>query len=290
MNKLKIRCSVCGKSFKTPSAKKTICPSCDAEAKRAKHQHVPVPEQRPAAPTAAVDVRAVLRAGQENRGEFAAYKAPAPPAPETTAVTTEKQAAAKPAARLGRQPHPDRAARPAPAPRPPREPKVREVQKPFEPTPEQVEAIRARYLELANPEYDGIRHTIANELGIPLRVVKQKVKELREEKAIASWWESGQMLPTPDQIELVRALYAPQLPEPAIGIHKQIAKELKLANTSVYLAIGHIRHELDLPRYNDRPEIATQEDGGNEQATEQAMVAVAMLEQNGTAGQAHAGE
>jgi hypothetical protein len=167
---------------------------------------------------------------------------------------------------------------------------VREVQKPFEPTPEQVEAIRARYLELANPEYDGIRHTIANELGLPLRVVKQKVKELREEKAIASWWESGQMLPTPDQIELVRALYAPQLPEPAIGIHKQIAKELKLANTSVYLAIGHIRHELDLPRYNDRPEIATQEDGGNEQATEQAMVAMAMLEQSGTAGQAHAGE
>ncbi|MGH2347270.1 MAG: hypothetical protein ACRDG4_18745 [Chloroflexota bacterium] len=290
MNKIKVRCSVCGKSFKTPSAKKTMCPSCEIDAKRAKHQQVPAPEQRPAATPAVVDVRAVLRAGQENRGEFGAYKAPTPAPAEAPAEAAEKQASAKPATRSGRQPQPERAARPAPPARRPREPKVREVQKPFEPSPEQVDAIRVRYLELAHPEYDGIRHAIANELGIPLRVVKQKVKELREEKAIASWWESGQMLPTPDQIESVRALYTPLLPEPSIGVHKQIAKELKLANTSVYLAIGQIRQELALPRYNERPENTTQEENGAEPNAEQAMLAAAALDRGGTAGQAHAGE
>ena len=129
----------------------------------------------------AVDVRAVLRAGQENRGEFAAYKAHPAPTVEAPAESASRQGAAKPAARQGRSSQSERPARPAaPArtPRPPREPKPRVVQKPFEPSQEQIEAIRIRYMELAHPAFDGIRHAIATELGIPLRVVKQKVKEL----------------------------------------------------------------------------------------------------------------
>jgi predicted nucleic acid-binding Zn-ribbon protein len=293
MNKLKVRCTVCGKSFKTPSAKKTVCPSCDAEAKRAKHQHVPAVEQRPVDAVSRVDVRAVLRAGQENRGEFAAYKAPPTPTVETPAEPASKQGAAKPAGRQGRSVHPERAARPAAGvrpPRPPREPKPRVVQKPFEPSQEQIEAIRHRYMELAHPEFDGIRHAIATELGIPLRVVKQKVKELREEKTIASWWESGQMLPTPDQIELVRAFYTPHLPEPAVGIHKEIAKELKLANTSVYLAIGQIRRDMDLPRYNARPDLAEQEVVESDEPAEQELAEVGAGEVTGTAARTHGGE
>jgi predicted nucleic acid-binding Zn-ribbon protein len=293
MNKLKVRCTVCGKSFKTPSAKKTVCPSCDAEAKRAKHQHVPAVEQRPVDAVSTVDVRAVLRAGQENRGEFAAYKAPPAPTVETPTEPAAKQGAVKPAGRQGRSAHPERTARPAAgarAPRPPREPKPRVVQKPFEPSQEQIEAIRHRYMELAHPEFDGIRHTIATELGIPLRVVKQKVKELREEKAIASWWESGQMLPTPDQIELVRASYTPHLPEPAVGIHKEIAKELKLANTSVYLAIGQIRRDMDLPRYNARPDLTDHEVVGPDEPAEQELAQVGAGEATGTAARTHGGE
>jgi hypothetical protein len=292
MNKLKVRCSVCGKSFKTPSAKKTVCPACDAEAKRAKHQHVPPAEQRPVDMVSTVDVRAVLRAGQENRGEFAAYKAPAP-AVEAPADPAARQGAAKPAGRQGRAAHPERPARPAPGPRPARparEPKPRVLQKPFEPSQEQIEAIRHRYLELAHPEFDGIRHAIATELGIPLRVVKQKVKELREEKTIASWWESGQMLPTPEQIELVRASYLPHLPEPAVGIHKEIAKELKLANTSVYLAIGQIRRDMNLPRYNARPELADHEAPTPQEPVEGELAHVGAPDVGGTAMQAYGGE
>lgn len=291
MNKIKMRCTVCGKSFKTPSAKKTVCPACDAEAKRARHQQAPVQEQRPVT-TSTVDVRAVLRAGQENQGQYAAYRAPAPPPVEASAEpahAAHKHGIAKPAERPGQRPRPDRAARPAPrAPKPPREPKPRVQQKPFEPSLEQIEAIRARYLELAQPEFDGIRHQIANESGVPLRVVKQAIKELRAEMSLASWWEAGQLLPNSEQIEQVRALYVPLLPAPAIGIHKHIAKELKLANTSVYLAIGHIRQELELPQYNPRPEEADRENGLD--GAGQAQTPTAMVEESARNAQAVASE
>jgi hypothetical protein len=294
MNKMKIRCGVCGKSFKTPSAKKTVCPSCDAEAKRARHQQAPVQEQRPAAVPATVDVRAVLRAGQENKGEFGAYKAPAPPpalAPAEGSPAAHKHGPAHPAPRAGHHPHPDRAAKPGPrVARAPRVPKPRIVRQPFEATPEQIEAIRARYLELAQPEFDGIRHKIATELGIPLKAVKAAVKELREEKAIASWWDSGQHEPNPEQIEQVRALYLPLLPEPEIGVHKQIAKELKLANTSVYLAIGHIRQELALPQYNPRPEISETASADEDTASPPLSMPAALIQAHGPTSQAHAGE
>ncbi|MGH2411701.1 MAG: hypothetical protein ACRDGS_15230, partial [Chloroflexota bacterium] len=181
MNKMKVRCSVCGKSFKTPSAKKTVCPSCDAEAKRARHQQAPAQEQRPVAVPSTVDVRAALRAGQENKGEFGAYRAPAPPpapAPAEGSHPIHKPGGVRPAPRAGHPQHPERAAKPGPrAPKEPRVPKPRIVRQPFEATPEQIDAIRARYLELAQPEFDGIRHKIATELGIPLRAVKSAVKE-----------------------------------------------------------------------------------------------------------------
>ena len=271
MNKVKVRCSVCGKSFKTPSAKKTVCPACDAAVKRAKHQApaaAATPQPTIVHPT--VDVRAAVRAAQENQGQFGAYR-PAPP-PEATAPA----AASSETATLhvnGRQPgqtapasRPERPARPAarpkaqrtgdkqPAPRPVKERKPRVQMKPFEPTEEQVAAVRTRYLELAQPEFDGIRHQIATEVGIPLRAVKDIIKQLRAEQQIPSWWDRGANMPTPEQIEQIRTLYLPLLPDPEVGVHKRIAAQLQLSNTSVYQAIGQIRADLNLPRYTPRPE------------------------------------
>jgi hypothetical protein len=232
MNKVKVRCAVCGKSFKTPSLKKTVCPSCEAEQKRARHQQ-PAAVTKPAVQTSStLDVRAALRAAQENQGQFGAYRPPAPPpAPKPQGQRAE----AKPK-----------------APKPPREKKPRVQTKPFEPTPEQIAAIKDRYIQLAQPEFNGIRHQIANEMGIPLRVVKQAVKEVREEQEIPSWWDRGGAMPGPEDLEKIRAMYVPLLPEPEIGVHKRIAAALKLTNTSVYQAIGQIRTEMNLPRYNPR--------------------------------------
>jgi hypothetical protein len=263
MNKVKVRCSVCGKSFKSPSLKKTVCPTCEAAAKRAKHQQSAEPAVA-AAPVSSstVDVRAALRAAQENQGQFGAYRPPAPPppAPVHEKVASHPHRASAP----GHSGKPDRSdhhgaakqrdgkeakARP---PKQPRVPKPRTQTKPFEPTPEQMEAIRLRYFELAKPEFNGIRHQIATELGIPLRAVKQVIKVAREENQIQSWWEQGGALPSAEELDRIRELYIPLLPEPEVGVHKVIASTLRITNTSVYHAIGQIRTDLHLPRYSPR--------------------------------------
>ncbi len=263
MNKVKVRCSVCGKSFKTPSLKKTVCPACEAAAKRAKHQPgiAPAVAAAPAA-TATVDVRAALRAAQENQGQFGAYKPPAPPPPapihERAVAQAHRAGVHGHAGKPGRpdhrgagKPREGKEAQPR-VPKGPRTPKPRIQTTPFEPTPEQTAAIRERYLALAQPEFDGIRHQIANELGIPLRAVKHVIKIAREEAQIRSWWEQGGGLPSPENLERIRELYVPLLPDPEVGVHKRIASELHITNTSVYQAIGQIRTDLHLPRYAQR--------------------------------------
>ena len=282
MNKVKARCSVCGKSFKTPSLKKTVCPNCDADAKRVRHQSpAPAPVVQAAVATPAVDVRAALRAAQDNQGQFGAYKpAPPPPArtPSAAGTDTTQSAATAVVARTGaapprgakpaqRGPKPPRPEGGVPRPRVARERKPRVQTKPFVASEEQVAAIRARYLELAKPEFDGIRHQVATELGIPLRAVKDVVKTVRGEEAIASWWDNGGSPPTPEQIEQVRALYLPQLPSPTVGVHKEIAATLHISNTCVYQAIGQIRADLELPRYTPRDEEHADEAGGAEGST-----------------------
>jgi hypothetical protein len=107
-------------------------------------------------------------------------------------------------------------------------------------------------LQLAHPEFDGIRHQIATEIGVPLRAVKEVIKQIRDEQAIPSWWEQSGKLPDDEQIQKIRDMYVPLLPCPEVGVHKRIAAELHLTNTSVYQAIGHIRMEMDLPRYAPR--------------------------------------
>lgn len=283
MNKVKIRCSVCGKSFKSPSAKKTICPNCDANMKRAKHQAAAPATPQPVVTSSNVDVRAALRAAQENQGQFGAYRPPAPPPAIESPATVRAQQGhpghaaragagapaaaqrpARPTFKPGGKPRGPRAEEKPRTPRPPRERKPRAQTKPFEPTAEQITAIRQRYLELAHPEFDGIRHQIATEMGIPLRAVKDVVKQVRSEQEIPSWWDSNGNLPTPEQIDQIRALYMPHLPAPDVGIHKQIAASLKLSNTSVYQAIGAIRAELELPRYTPRDEEHTANGTGPE--------------------------
>ncbi len=267
MNKVKVRCSVCGKPFKTPSLKKTVCPSCEAEAKRAKHHQVDAHQAaEPVARTLpSVDVRAALRAAQENQGQFGAYRppVPTPPASHVEQVHTRLERAvpaATPIAAKHEEKTAVRKARPTGqprqrVPRPPREPKPRIQQKPYEPSAEQIEAVRLRYLELAQPEFDGIRHQIATELGIPLKAVKAIIKHTRDEVQIQSWWERNSGLRSPEDLDRIRELYLPLLPEPEVGVHKQIAAQLHLTNTSVYQAIGQIRAQLELPRYIAREEM-----------------------------------
>ncbi len=123
---------------------------------------------------------------------------------------------------------------------------------PFAPTPEQVQEVEERYLELAQPaEFDGIRTQIAKEFSIPKKAVKNIVKELRGRQNIPSWWELQTYKGSTEEFEKIKAVYEPYLPVPHINVHKKIAEELSLKPGTVYQAIKMIRQELGLPQYND---------------------------------------
>jgi len=140
--------------------------------------------------------------------------------------------------------------RPAAPPRPKKE--KTPPPKPFEPTPEQVAQVEARYTELATPsEFDGIRTQISKELNIPKKAVKKIVKELRDRQHIPSWWEVQTYKGSEEELQKIKALYEPFLPVPSVGVHKQIAEQLDLKPGEVYQAIKTIRQEMNLPQYND---------------------------------------
>jgi hypothetical protein len=56
---------------------------------------------------------------------------------------------------------------------------------------------------------------------------------------------------TPDQLQAVDLMYAPFLPTPPIGIHKIIAKQLKMDEWRVHVAIGLLRKQKEMPRWNE---------------------------------------
>ncbi len=310
MSKIKMRCSQCGKSFKSTNPKQLICPECEEKARReraAKAKGVaapastPTPAPRPTTPPKPtrpaassepkrhwLDQQTDVKIGALGPAEparppkldlperrhtpqpqAASVSAPAsalrpaaapasPPRPAAPARQSAPGASAPAQERKGKKPdHPKKpdgeqrkagrsAAAPTRAKREPRQPTP-----PFTPTPEQTAAIEQRYLELATPgEFDGIRTQIAKELGIPKSAVKKVVGALRARQNIPSWWDLQPYHGSPEDLERVRTLYVPLLPNPAIGIHKEIAGQLNLPAGTVYQAIKVIRAEMNLPQYN----------------------------------------
>lgn len=256
MEKVKIRCATCGKTFKTAQAKKTICPDCEAVARRGAAVRSSTPSSAPAPrPAMDIDIKAAFRAATTRSGIFAAYEqvtspivAPPhskEPLPPTRPALPSRAATMRPRPVLRPSPPP----RPAPVAKTPKPPTP-----PYQPTPTDIEAIRQRYLDLAQPEFDGIRHQIASDLHIPLRVVREIVKAVRTETRQPSWWDLQVQTLTPEDRARVRALYLPQLdlPLPTLGVHRQIAADLQLPSLAVYASIRTIREELGLPVYNQR--------------------------------------
>jgi len=64
---------------------------------------------------------------------------------------------------------------------------------------------------------------------------------------------------SPDQLTAVKALYEPFLPLPPLGIHKILAKQLRMDEWRVHVAIGLIRKQMAMPRWNeDRDDLPPQ--------------------------------
>lgn len=267
---LRVRCASCGKWFKPPKATVIRCPDCTRAAQKQRLTQEAAPRVAPARPAFVIErltpeemaeqrererAEAQARRAVERARPPAAQVQPAPPAGTVTGRPLPQPHADRPR-RPGR---PETVAAPLPAPKqPPRPPEP-----PFSPTPEQVAAIEQRYLELAQPhEYDGIRHTIAAEMGIPLRVVREVVHSLRQRKRLRISRPPFDHTFTDEELARVRERYLPALPLPPIGIHKQIAAELGMTHTRAFHAIALIRQELGLPQYNPRADTSAGVSGG----------------------------
>ena len=236
MSKTKMKCADCGKAFRPNRAAQMYCEECERKRRQQKAQGATAKTPPPVAarPTAGKPDW-MAKAGVRDAN-----------IPYTSAPTAARPA--RPTAPASSPAGRPIAAKPPRAPRPPRVPKPPTL--PFEPTPEQIAAIEARYLELAQPEFDGIRTQIATELHIPKHAVKEVVQALRARTHLPSWWDMQGYQGAPEDLERIRAAYSRYLPVPPVGIHKSIAQELEMPATLVYRGISTIRQTLGLPHFN----------------------------------------
>lgn len=234
MSERKLKCTRCGKWFKAADYTHTLCPKCLLAERTRRPAAAGTPLRRSEAATG-VGVVDRARANSAARGSAAAGSSAAAPAglaqsPASAATAVQvPPVSTEAAARRARQ----------------------------ELTPEQRQVIERRYLELATPqEYDGIRGQIAGELKLPRTLVKKAVNDVRQRLGRPSWWELQQNGVPLEVVEAVKERYVPLLPVPPIGIHRQLAEDLGFSPLHVYRAIGQIRTELGLPKFNERPEVA----------------------------------
>ncbi len=265
-NKMKMRCAVCHKTFKSSKPTQLLCDDCERKRRQEKGTAaVAKPAQATPQPAAAASgakptwlEKAIVR---DETTPVAPATAPHPPRERAPRPTPHAPQAPQPSAHAEHKPErttppavkkpaklqETQATKPA-APRPPKQPK--EPPKPIALLPEQVAAVEQRYIELAKPEFDGIRTQIAHELGLPKKTVKRIVAGVRERMQIPSWWEVQAFTGSPDELERVKAVYTTHLPVPPIGIHKQIARDLNLPPAHVYHAIRAVRIAMGLPVFN----------------------------------------
>lgn len=78
-----------------------------------------------------------------------------------------------------------------------------------------------------------------------INLVREKMKLPRLE------YPKRKLAVTPEQLMAIETLYEPYLPLPPIGIHKIIAKQLKMDEWRVHVAIGLIRKNRNLSRWNE---------------------------------------
>ena len=284
--KVKMRCARCGKSFKSVSAKHTLCPECEAKERVAraagrvtnlKPTVTPVRTERPTivGPGAGILVPELASGGPPSIPEHStaarahdhlehhqSREAHQHGQYERNAIQSEYRRQPAPGVSTA-TPGKDHslagssAAKTTREGKPPRSPRVHSepAPAPFVLTDELRNRIESRYQELAQPvEFDGIRTQIATELGIPKPIVKRTVTELRQRLHLPSWWEIQSYSGTANDLERIRVAYMTYLPVPEVGIHKRLAVELGLDAGIVYQGIHRIRAEMHLPQYNP-PEV-----------------------------------
>lgn len=124
--------------------------------------------------------------------------------------------------------------------------------------PEIMAEIEKRYkllLPLPNPDAHVVigeeLNMEAHKVFFAINVIRQKMRLPKVE------FPKRPLAVTEDQLVAVKSLYEPFLPVPPIGIHKIIAKQLKMDEWRVHVAIGLVRKQQGMDRWNeDRPDLS----------------------------------
>lgn len=113
----------------------------------------------------------------------------------------------------------------------------------------EIEKIYRQALPLPNPD---IHEIIGEQIDLSpskvffgMNLVREKMKLPKLE------YPKRKLAVSPEQLMAIETLYEPYLPLPPLGIHKIIAKQLRMDEWRVHVAIGLIRKNRNLTRWNE---------------------------------------
>jgi hypothetical protein len=112
-----------------------------------------------------------------------------------------------------------------------------------------IERIYKTALPLPNPD---IHEVIGEQINLAPSKVFFGINLVREKMKLPKLeYPKRKLAVTPEQLMAIETLYEPYLPLPPLGIHKIIAKQLRMDEWRVHVAIGLIRKNRNLSRWNE---------------------------------------
>ncbi|MEB3287955.1 MAG: hypothetical protein VKJ04_10680 [Vampirovibrionales bacterium] len=113
----------------------------------------------------------------------------------------------------------------------------------------QIEALYRQALPLPNPD---VHETIGEKINLApskvffgINLIREKMKQPKLE------YPKRRLAVTPDQLSAIETVYDIYMPLPPLGVHKIIAKQLKMDEWRVHVAIGLIRKNRNMDRWNE---------------------------------------
>lgn len=104
-------------------------------------------------------------------------------------------------------------------------------------------------LPLPNPD---IHEVIGEQINLAPSKVFFGINLVREKMKLPKLeYPKRKLAVTPEQLMAIETLYEPYLPLPPLGIHKIISKQLRMDEWRVHVAIGLIRKNRNLNRWNE---------------------------------------
>lgn len=113
----------------------------------------------------------------------------------------------------------------------------------------QIEALYKQAMPLPNPD---VHETIGEKINLAPSKVFFGINLIREKMKLPKLeYPKRRLAVTPDQLLAIETLYDVYMPLPPLGVHKIIAKQLKMDEWRVHVAIGLVRKNKNMDRWNE---------------------------------------